>query len=153
MSLLNYVPYVLSCSTCLVPYVLTCPTCLGSYVLYVPRVLRALVPPVPRALRAFCVLYALMPHVPYVLWCSTCSRASYHTCNHAMRTSYPMCSHASRALVPYMVLCLVPYLFSYLTCFTCSGTSRVLHVLEPHVSFVLHFFGMLVTRTLQDLCS
>ena len=32
VSLLNCVPYVLSCPTCLVSYVLSCPTCLLSYV-------------------------------------------------------------------------------------------------------------------------
>ena len=48
-SLLNYIPNVLSCPTCLVPYVLSC---LVPYVPHVPRTLRAL--------------------VPYVLTCPTC---------------------------------------------------------------------------------
>ena len=79
-SLLNYVPYVLSCPTCLVPYVPSCLTCLVPYVLscptclvpYVLRALRALVPHVPHALRALvphmsCALRALVPYVPLVL--------------------------------------------------------------------------------------
>ena len=71
-SLLNYVPYVLSCPTCLMPYVLLCLTCLVPYVL---SCLTCLVPYVPFALGASCqtwsrvsrVLGALVPHVSCTL--------------------------------------------------------------------------------------
>ena len=49
VSLLNCVPYVLSCPTCLLPHVLSCPTCLVPY-----------------------VISCLMCLVPYVLSCPTC---------------------------------------------------------------------------------
>ena len=79
MSLLNYVPYLLSCPTC------SCPTC--SRVLRAScstccraspascttcsRALRALMPQVPRTLRAFVPTVLLYPTylVPYVLLC------------------------------------------------------------------------------------
>ena len=162
------VPNVTRALHALVPYVLSCPTyvlhALRALVTHVPRALRvscptcsctprASRPTCSRALCASCALRAFMPLVPYVLWRRTCSRASYHTCTHALRTSCPICCRASRHFVPCMLSCLVPYLFSCLTCFTCSGTSRVLHVLVPHVSFALHFLGMLVTQTLRNLCS
>ena len=124
--------YVLSCPTCLVPYVLSCPTypsasrasCPTCLVPYVPCVLRALVTHVPRALRASRALHALMPLVPYVLWCPTCSRASYHTCTRALRTSCPMCSRAS--------------------CLTCFRVSLVLRTLVPNVSYMFLYLTCLL---------
>ena len=109
-------------------------------------------------------LRALGTLVPYVLSCPTCSRAlraSCPTCSRALgalvtrtiRVLVPYVHRVLCALMPYVLSCLVPNVFSCLTCFTCSGNSRVLHVLVPHVSFTLHFLGMLVTRTLRDLRS
>ena len=78
-SLLNYVPYVLFCPTCLVLQVL----------LY----FKCLVPYVPRALRG------LVPYVLSCLVCSCASRVSYHTCSRASRALCLMC------LVPYLPMC------------------------------------------------
>ena len=118
-------PYVLSCPTCLVPYVSSCPTCLVSYVLSCPT---------------FLVFYVLL--VPYVLLCPSCP-----TCSGALRDLVPCticvlvpyihralmlscltCSHAIHALVPRALRVFVSHLFYvlwYLTCLTCSCTSRV----------------------------
>ena len=138
-SLLNYLPYVLSCPTCLVSYVPLCLTCLVPYVPralvpHVSRVLRSLVSHVPRALRASCL-------VPFVLLCPTClvsyvlsfpmcsriSRASCPTCSCALRVSCPTCSRTSRSscftcLLPYVprakraLMSHVCYMLLYLTC-------------------------------------
>ena len=88
-SLLNYVPYVLSClrvSCSMCPRALRapCPTCLVPHVLSCPTF--------------------LVPYVP---------RASCPTCSCALRASCPMCS---RALHASYSTCLVPYV---LMCFTC----------------------------------
>ena len=99
-SLLNYVPYVLSCLTC-------------------PRTLRALVPHLLRVLRAL---------VPYVLSCPTCSRAlralvpyvlSCLTCFVPYVLSCPTC------LVPYVLSCLT-CLVSYVSRVLCGFVPRVL---------------------------
>ena len=88
---------------------------------YVPRSLRASYPTRSSALCASCpTCCALVPTCPvsYVLSCSTClmryvlSCPLCLTCSGALRTSCSMCSLASRALVPYMLSCLVPYVFS-----------------------------------------
>ena len=67
----NYVPYLLSRSTCLVRYVLSCLTCLVSHVLssltcLVPYVLSYLTRLVP------CVLSCMTCLVPYLPSCFTC---------------------------------------------------------------------------------
>ena len=72
MNLLNYVPHVLPCATCLVPYVLSYFTCLVPYLLSCPCAWR--------------------------VWCLTCSRtlrASWITCTCASCTLVP---HVSCAL-------------------------------------------------------
>ena len=71
MSLLNYVPYVLSCPMCVVPYV---PRALRALVLHVPRASRVLLSYVARALRTL-VLY--VPRALRVF----CLRASCQTCS------------------------------------------------------------------------
>ena len=60
MSLLNYVPYVLSCPMCVVPYVLPCPTCLVPYVFFCPT---CFVPYVPSYFTCLvpCVSFAYVP--------------------------------------------------------------------------------------------
>ena len=79
-SLLNYVPYVLSCLTCFVPYVPLCLTCLVPYVLscltcLVPYVLLCLTCLLPYMLSC---LTCLVLYVPFALRasCQTCSRVS-----------------------------------------------------------------------------
>ena len=113
-SLLNYVPYVLSCPTCLVPYV--------------PRVLRTLVPHVPRALCASCALRALMPLVSYALSCLTCScLVPYvHSCPTYIVPDVLSCHTCSRALcfTCFRVSLVLRALVCF-TCLTCSCTSRV----------------------------
>ena len=141
MSLLNYVPYVLSCPTCSRALRASCPTCC--------RALRALVPHVPPVLRVSCptrsrALRALCPT------CSRDPRASCLTC-----FSCPACSHAPRALrvlVPYVLSCLVPYVHScptyivpyVLSCLTCFCVSLVLRALVPHVSYMLLYLTCLL---------
>ena len=72
MSLLNYVPYMLSCPTWLVPHVPRSLRTLNDFLSHLSLAVRALVSHVPRALhtlvpqvsRALC---GLIPHVPFVL--------------------------------------------------------------------------------------
>ena len=88
LSLLNYMPYVLSRPTCLVPQVLLC---------IVPYV--------------FSCLTCLVPYVLSCLACSCTSRASCRTYSGASLTSCLTCSHVSRVsrdLVPH---CGVPCVF------------------------------------------
>ena len=105
LSLLNYLPYVLSSPTCLVPYVLSYPTC--SRVL-VRLALHALVYYVFRASRTSCPT------------CSHALRASCPMCSRATRASWPMCSCASHiscfmCLLTYVALCLAPFKPFFLT--------------------------------------
>ena len=102
--LLNYVPYVLSCLTCLLPYVLLCPTfsrasrarctscatssrasCLTCSRAFCAFCLTCLVSYVPRAKRA------LVSYVSYVLLYLTCLECSW-----AARGLNPTCSFAPR---------------------------------------------------------
>ena len=86
MSLLNYFPCVLSCSTCFVLYVLSCLTCLIPYVLLRPR---CFVPYAASCLTwssPLCILLTQMPHESHSLHflctsysCHTCSLAPYHS--------------------------------------------------------------------------
>ena len=76
-SLLNYIPNVLSCPTCLVPYVLSC-----------------LVP---------YVLSCLMCPVPYVLSCPTCSRALHVSCPMWPRPSCFMSPFSLRTSLPVLL--------------------------------------------------
>ena len=77
MSLLNYVPQVLSCCTCLVLYVLLCFTCLAPYVLS-------------------CLSY-LVPFVLSYPACCCAQCAQYLTCSRALLASVPTCSRVLRA--------------------------------------------------------
>ena len=103
MSLLNYVPRMLSWCTCLVNYVLSCPMSLVPYVLSCHKCL-----------------------VPYVLSCLTCLVPyvpSFLTC------LVPYVLSCLPFFMPYVLSRLtyfVPYLLSYLTCFTYSCTSCAL---------------------------
>ena len=128
--LINYVPYVLSCLTCLLPYVLLCPTfsrasrarctscatssrasyltcsralcafCLTCLVSYVPRAKRALVSYV-----SYVLLYLTC------LECSWAARGLNPTCSFAPRLSLASgassltCSYASHV---QQLSCLVP---------------------------------------------
>ena len=116
LSLLNYLPYMLSCPTCLVPYVLLYPTCsrvlvrlaLHALVYYVFRASRTSCPTCSRALRASCPT------------CSHALRASCPMCSRATRASWPMCSCASHiscfmCLLTYVALCLAPFKPFFLT--------------------------------------
>ena len=122
LSLLNYVPYVLPCPTCLVPYVLRALRALVSHALcalhaflpHVPRSLRALVPYVPRAVRAL---------VPYLLLCLPCLLCLFPYVPCDLRVSYQ----------------------------TCSRVSRVLCAVVPHVSCALCVLELLMPRTLCAL--
>lgn len=83
-SLLNYVPHVLLCPTCLVPHICcalqaSCLTRSHALMLYVPGAVHALVPHMP------CTLHAVVPNMRYAP-CAMCSGAL-----HAL---YPMCSCA-----------------------------------------------------------
>ena len=123
-SLLNYVPYVLSCPTCLVPYVLSYSTC--------PR---ASCPTCSRTLRASCPTYSRAPHAscPMCFLCPRCSHAPrvlralvlYVLVSRTIRALVPYVHRALCALVPYMLSCLMLYVFLCLTCFTCSGVFYV----------------------------
>ena len=113
-SLLNYVPYVLSCPTCLVPYVLSCltcltcsrvsrascPTCSRTFVPYVFRALRALCPMCSRASRASCPT------------CSRVLRAPCPTYSRAQCVSYPMWSRALCLVSPFFLRTPLPVLLS-----------------------------------------
>ena len=114
LSLLNYMPYILSCLTCFVSYVPSCITYLVAYVLlrltclvfYMPQVLRAiraLVPHVPRALRI------LVSHVSYVLLYPTC----------LVPCVFSGCSY----LELYVLWC-----SSSLTCFRCFKPNTFLYI-------------------------
>ena len=81
MSLLNYVPRMLSWCTCLVTYVLSCPTCFLATSVSCHTC--------SRASRVLC-------HTCPLSW-----RASWHTCSRALRSSCPTFSRASRA--PYLI--------------------------------------------------
>ena len=83
MSLLNYVPYVLSCPTCLVPYVPSFLTCLVPYVLCCPTCL------VPSVLSC---LTCLMPYVLFAL------RVLCHTFFRVSSVLPALVSHVSCAL-------------------------------------------------------
>ena len=85
MSLLNYVPYVLSYPTCLVPHMLSCPTCLVSCVLLCLTCFTCLVSNVllyPSCLASYellcptcfvpCGLLYLTCFMLYVILCFTC---------------------------------------------------------------------------------
>ena len=127
MGLLNYVPYLLLCHTCLVPYVLSCPTYLVSYILSYPT--------------------WLVPYVPLVLYVLSCPLCS--TCSGVLRALVP-CTIC--ALVPYVhrVLCaLVPYVVSYHTCsralfLMCFFVSIVLLALVPHLSYMFLYLTCLL---------
>ena len=100
MSLLNYVPYVLSCPTCLVPSVLSCLTCL---VPHVPRALPVLVPYVSGASR---VLARYVPRAPRALafYVLRAQHASCHTyfcasCSMWLCVSHFMSPFSSRTLL------------------------------------------------------
>ena len=115
--LLNYMPHVLSCFTCLVNYVLSCSTCLVLCVLSWPKC--------PRTL----VLYLLScptfssPHTPRAqrVSCASCSCASHalslaYSCipmSHVSRALRFMRPHALRALFPYVPLVLRTYLWFF----------------------------------------
>ena len=78
MSLLNCVPYVLTCRRALCVYVLTCQRVLPAYVLTCSR---ANVP---------CVLTCSRSHVPYVLTCSNANvpcMLCVPTCSHVITTT------------------------------------------------------------------
>ena len=106
--LLNYMPHVLSCFTCLVNYVLSCSTCLVIYVLSCPKC--------PRTL------------VPYLLSCPTFSPP--HT-SRAQRVSCASCSCASHALslaysrIP-SVSCVTCFALYAPPCFTSTFSLRTL---------------------------
>ena len=120
-SLLNYVPYVLSCSTCLVPCVLLCPTCLVPSMLSCltcSRAVHALVPTCPTCL------------LPYVFSCLTCLTVLlYLTC------FVPCVFSGFSCLVHYVLLC-----SSYLTCFRCFKPNMLLMHL---ISCSFHAFCLL----------
>ena len=133
MSLLNYVPYVLSCSTCLVPYLFWCPTS--------SRALRASVHtcstcPVPYVL--WCppclVLYALF--VSYMLLCPTCptsSGALRALVLHTIRAIVPCVHRTLCALMPHVLSC---HTWSCASCLTCFPITLVLRALVPHLSYM-----------------
>ena len=106
-SLLNYVPYVLSCPTCLVSYVPSCFTCLVPYV--------------PRALRVLCLTCL----VPNVLSCLTCL-VSYVP--FALGASCQTCSCVSRVLGA-----LVTHVFYALLILGLARTLRALLLIVPHL--------------------
>ena len=105
LSLLNYVPYMLSCATCLVPYVLSCPKCLLPHV---PRALRAFVLSCPTCLTCLVslMLSCLTCLLPYVtrakravvsLTCRRCSCSPRVLCLACFRAgSNSTCSFAPR---------------------------------------------------------
>ena len=111
LSLLNYVPYVPSCPTCLGLYVFSCPMYLVPYVLAVLHAscLRARLPCVPRVLSA-CVFYmlcALRSRVLYVLACPTCLRALRARLPHVPPALRTLVSHVLRCLHTSCLLCLI----------------------------------------------
>ena len=124
LSLLNYVPYVLSCPLCLVPYLLSRSRALRASCLRCSRTSRVSCPTCSRASRASC---------------PTCSRASRASCSRALRASCLTCSRALRALVPHVpyvlscLMCLGPYMPS---CFMCllPYVPRAKRSLVSHVS-------------------
>ena len=115
--LLNYVPYVLSCLTCLVPYVHLCPvfSCLTCPVYLVRYQLSCLLPYV------LSCLMCLLPYVPCVL------RASCQTCSGILHVLRAVVSHVSCVflgcswLEHYVLLC-----SSSLTCFRCFKPNMLL---------------------------
>ena len=160
-SLLNYVPYVLSCLTA------SCPTCscaLRASCLTCPSASRASCPTcsrgfVPRALCAFVphvsrALSTLVPHVPraYVFLCPaciccTCSRASRASCLTCILPYVFRAKHVLGALVPHVSCALLfsdwleLYLLfcsSSLTCFRCF---KCIHLMSSsfHASCLLCF--------------
>ena len=138
MSLLNYVPFMPTCLTCLrayVPTCLTCLTCLRVLNYYVPTYLRVLiyyVPPylnLPRAYVPTCLklLRALNHYVPtclrtYVPSFFTHSRVYiYFSCLRALNYFVPTCAHFSRAYVPtatHKIYCLGSFLYLALLFFS-----------------------------------
>ena len=146
-SLLNYMPYVFSCRTCLVPYMLSYPTCLVSYVLsclMCSLVSRVLCPTRSRALRASCpkcfvpqVLSCPTCLVPQIFLCLTCPCP---TCFHPLRASCPTCSRTSRAQYLSRSRAL------YLTCLTCvaSYMPRAKRYLMLHVPYMFQCHTCLV---------
>ena len=128
LSLLNYVPYVLSCSTCshalctlvpnvphalraLVPYATLCLTYLVPYMLSCPTYLR---PHVLSSHTCSRVIRALVSHVPRAL------RAPVFHVPCASRASNPMWPRASHFMSP----------FSFSTLLSCT-----LHTLCPNITF------------------
>ena len=138
MSLLNYVPHVLSFLTsfvshvlsyltCFVPYVLCCPKwsrasfALRVLVLHVPLTLSDLMPHVPHVIRALMLdvppaLCDLVLHVlhmllifSYVLFCFTLLVTCLFSCG--------------SCLVPYALLC-----SSFLTCFRCFKPNMLIRI-------------------------
>ena len=113
-SLLNYVPYLLSCPTCPRASRTSCPTCSCALRASCPmcsRALRASCSTCPRASRAWCptcsrALRALLPHLPRAL------RALLPYMPRALRALVPCMPRALRALVPYVLSC-PTYLVSY----------------------------------------
>ena len=106
MSLLNYVPSMLSCPTSSHSSCLTSSRDICALVSYVPHTLHAVVPCVPRAVRALVshvprALRGLVPEVP----CASCAFVNYlllmySRAQHVSFTSgvsCPTCSHASHA--------------------------------------------------------
>ena len=156
LSLLHYVPYVLSCLTCpvplvLIPYLLSCSMCLLLYVLLYSLA------SCPTCSRASC---AILPHVPRVRpTCTHASRASCPKCSRALQAFYPkssralfasftMCSLVSRAS------CLASYNAPRASCTVCSCAlhTSCLTCLVPSEPF-FSLRTLLVPRNLSTLCA
>ena len=109
MSLLNCVPYVLTCQRALRAFVLTCQCALRAYVLTCQRVLRAYVPKCTACLHA---------HVPTCLACLRARVPTYFACLRTHMSTYYAshvltacllcvltCQRALRALCAYVLTC------------------------------------------------
>ena len=153
-SRLNYIPYVLMCSTflvpyvssclkCFVPYVLSCLTSIVPYLLLFPTCLvpcmfsrlTCLAPYILSCLTRFVPNVLSFPTclVPYVLSCPTCSRALRAFCLTCLESCVPRAKRALMSHVSHVMLyltCLVPCVF--LGCLL-VGILRPPVLLVPHL--------------------
>ena len=154
MNLLNSVPHVFSCSTCLVPHV---PRTLCALVAHVPYVFSSPTCFVPSALLCFAP-YALSCPTCLVLHMASCTACiSYSSCSRALPASFPTCSRvscfsylacscASHASCPMCSRAPVPPV-SCASCPTCSHALWALFM-SPYGAL-----RILVPRTLSTLCA
>ena len=134
MSLLNYVPRMLSWCTCLVTYVLSCscrscPTCFLATSVSCHTC--------SRASRVLCHTWPLSWRAS----CHTCSRALRSSCptfSRASRASYLICSRTLRVLRTLVPHCLEPCVFSCYSCLVpyvlfCSSSPTCFRCFKPNI--------------------